>query len=182
MSNRTWQPARSQAPLSTVDRRVQLSMRQFTMRCNLTVRPEDLWGELSIDTVNYELFPWIRMSAPRVWRNVKLMDWNNNGPLFSSWVLLLGVLPIDRHAFGSLDLSQSLRFVETSSSWINRIWRHERILKATPNGCEVTDKVSFSPRIPIASALLERIYLLVFAHRHSRLKEWNALATGQTSD
>jgi hypothetical protein len=26
-------------------------------------------------TVNFELGPWIRMSAPRAWRDVKLRDW-----------------------------------------------------------------------------------------------------------
>jgi ligand-binding SRPBCC domain-containing protein len=129
-----------------------------------------LWSEQSIATVNYELGPWIQMSAPAKWQSLALKDWCGNGPLFKSWVLLLGIIPLDHHAFGSLDLSQDMRFVETSSSWVNCVWQHERVVKAVPGGCEVIDKISFAPRLSFVSAMLKLIYVLVFRHRHAKLR------------
>lgn len=110
------------------------------------------------------------MTTPAAWQGVKLKDWRSDGPLFASWILLLGVVPLDRHAFGSLDLGQPMRFVEMSSSWVNRVWRHERAVTAIPGGCEVVDIVSFTPRLPLVASLLRPIYALVFRNRHARLR------------
>lgn len=153
-------------------------MRHLVVKSKLAIGPEKFWGEQSIATVNFELGPWIQMSAPAAWRSLKLKDWNGNGQLFKSWVLLLGILPLDRHAFGKLDLSQKMRFIEHSSSWINRIWQHERAVKAVAGGCEITDKISFAPRLPLLSPVLKAIYILVFRHRHSKLRALYAAAGG----
>jgi len=153
-------------------------MRYLVVSSKLSVHPEKFWGEQSMATVNYELGPWIRMSAPTAWQGLKLKDWSGNGQLFKSWVLLLGFLPLDRHAFGSLDLSQNMRFVETSSSWVNRVWQHERVVKAVPGGCQVVDTVRFAPRLPLMSPFLKAIYILVFRHRHSQLRALHAAAGG----
>jgi hypothetical protein len=152
------------------------SMHHVVVSSKLNVQPQEFWGEQSLATVNYELGPWIQMSVPAAWHGLQLKDWSSEGPLFKSWVLLFGLVPLDRHAFGSLDLSQSMRFVETSSSWVNRVWRHERVVTAVAGGCEVMDKVSFAPRLPFVSALLKPIYALVFGHRHSRLRARHAAA------
>lgn len=129
-------------------------------------------------TVNHELGPWLRMSFPQAWRSVKLKDWDGRGPFFKSWVLLLGLVPIDRHAFGALDLSHRMRFVETSSSWLNRLWRHERVVSPVPGGCEVRDQISFEPRLPGVSAWVKPIYGLVLRHRHARLRARHAAPGG----
>jgi hypothetical protein len=151
-------------------------MRQVVVSSKLRVRPDELWGEQSIATVNHELGPWIQMSAPAAWHSLKLKDWTGDGPFFKSWILLLGLIPLDRHAFGSLDLSQRMRFVETSSSWVNRVWQHERVVKEIPAGCEVIDMVSFTPRLPFVSVMLHPIYTLVFNHRHTKLRARHAVA------
>ncbi|MEK8029814.1 hypothetical protein AACH06_03180 [Ideonella sp. DXS29W] len=145
-------------------------MHELVVQSRIAVHPEALWNEQSIATVNFELGPWIWMSAPATWQGVKLKDWDGQRRLFTSWVLLLRILPLDRHAFGTLDLSQPLSFVEHSSSWMNHRWRHERHARAVPGGCEVTDRVSFTPRIPLLAPLLKAIYLAVFRHRHARLR------------
>ncbi len=123
-----------------------------------------------MDTVNYELGPWIRMSAPDAWRRLKLEDWSGIHSLFESWILLFGVVPIDRHAFGTLDLGPERKFVETSTSWINRHWRHERVVAPAAGGCEIVDSIDFAPRLRALSAVLEPVYRLVFRHRHARLR------------
>lgn len=151
-------------------------MSHIVVSSKLNVPPKEFWGAQSLATVNYELGPWIHMTTPAAWRGVKLKDWQGDGPLFKSWVLLLGVVPLDRHAFGSLDISQSMRFVELSSSWVNQVWRHERVVTKVPGGCEVVDRVSFTPRLPFVAGLLHPIYVLVFRHRHARLRARHGVA------
>ncbi len=136
----------------------------------LGVPAERFWAEQSMATVNFELGPWIRMSCPQQWRGLQLKDWNGHAPLFKSWVLLLGLLPIDRHCFGTLALGPNMCFVESSSSWLMRTWRHERIVTDAGAGCEVVDHISFEPRFTWLSAWVKSIYALVFRHRHARLR------------
>lgn len=144
-------------------------MQKLVVRSKVRVQPEKFWSEQSIATINYELGPWIQLSAPAAWQNVKLKEWGGKSPLFDSWVLFMGLVPLDHHTFGSFDTSQKLRFIENSSSWLNRIWQHERVVKPAPDGCEIVDTVNFSPRLGLMSPFLVKIYTLIFRHRHSRL-------------
>ena len=66
-------------------------------------------------------------------------------------MLLLGLLPVDRHVFGSFAFAPETGFVEVSSSWVNRLWSHERTLAATESGCVVRDPVAFAPRRGLVS-------------------------------
>lgn len=145
-------------------------MRQLVLSSRLAVQAGPFWDEQSLLTVNQELGPWLRMTVPAPWRDLRLKDWRDGGRLFGSWVLLLGVVPLDRHAFGSLELGQDMRFVERSSSGFARVWRHERVVRSVPGGCEVTDTVGFVPRLACLAPLLKAIYILVFRHRHARLR------------
>lgn len=145
-------------------------MTALTFSSRIAVSPQDFWAGQSLDTVNYELGPWIRMTAPKAWRSVRLATWTTNQqPLFSSWVLLLGVLPVDRHAFGSFTFAPESGFVEVSSSWVNRLWRHERTVVAQGTGSVVRDSLTFAPRFAVAAPILRVIYGMVFRHRHRRL-------------
>lgn len=157
-----------------------VGMRHLTVSSRLGVAPERFWDNQSIATVNAELGPWIRMSAPAAWRDLRLKDWgpsgDRKGRLFRSWVLLLGIFPLDRHAFGTLDLGDGLRFVERSSSWFARTWRHERSARAVPGGCEVVDRVGFDARLRWLSPVLAFTYTAVFRHRHARLRTMHPVA------
>lgn len=145
-------------------------MQCFLVSSRLSVQPDKFWGEQSIATVNVELSPWIYMSAPAAWQSLRLKEWDGSGQLFRSWVLLFGLIPVDCHTFGTIDLSQHMKFVERSSSLFNNIWQHERIAKTVPGGGEVIDKVSFTPRVRWLSPVLRTIYVLVFQHRHAKLR------------
>ena len=145
-------------------------MTTFTLSSGLGIPPADFWADQSLASVNYELGPCIHMTAPASWQTVRLADWQGGDALFRSWVLLLGVLPVDRHAFGSFAFTPETGFVEVSSSWVNRLWRHERAVEATEGGCVVRDTVAFAPRLRLVSPILAFIYTLVFRHRHHRLK------------
>lgn len=144
-------------------------MTALTFSSTLSISPTDFWAQQSLATVNYELGPWIHMTAPKAWQAVRLADWKGGDVLFASWVLFLGVLPVDRHRFGSFRFQPESGFVEQSSSWTNRQWQHVRTVQAHGVGCTVQDSITFQPRIGILSFLLRPIYSRVFRHRHARL-------------
>ena len=52
-----------------------------------------------------------------------------------------------------------------------RVWEHERLLEPAGEGCRVTDRVRFVPRIGIAAPLQRAIVAAVFRHRHRRLRK-----------
>jgi hypothetical protein len=122
--------------------------------------------------VNYELFPIVRMTHPpaaTLERDIEL-----GVVLFPSWLLLLGVLPFDRHMLRLRSFTPGRGFDEDSWSWWQRRWQHRRTLEPvhTTDGserCRVTDEVEFEPRLG-AARLLRPIFFRVFVHRHARLR------------
>jgi hypothetical protein len=47
-------------------------MSSFVLSSKLAVSPEAFWTDQSLATVNYELEPWIHMTAPKKWRAMRL--------------------------------------------------------------------------------------------------------------
>lgn len=118
--------------------------------------------------VNDELHPFIRMTSPRAQDTLPAEV--DGSVIFKSWLLLFGVVPLDRHALALTSVHEGVGFVEESSSWLQRRWRHERTLTSTePGGCTIKDRLVFEPRLrlfrPVVSAVVEQL----FAHRHRRL-------------
>ena len=64
--------------------------------------------------VNYELHPFIRMTTRERGPLPAEVDGN---VIFKSWLLLFGVVPLDRHALALAGVHQGVGFVEESSSW-----------------------------------------------------------------
>ncbi len=128
-----------------------------------------MWNSISTMTgVNDELHPFIRMTSPRTQHTLPTEV--DGSVIFESWLLLFGVVPLDRHALALASVHEGVGFVEESSSWLQRRWRHERTLTATePGGCTIEDRVVIEPRLgsfrPVMSSLVEKL----FAHRHRRL-------------
>ncbi len=155
-------------------------MGAFQIQSHLAVEPGEFWLQCSIESVNWELSPIVKMTAPLAWRNRPIRDWPVGTPLFSSWVLLFGTLPIDRHAFALRAPTGACRFDEASSSWVNREWNHCREIRPVPtlpdsnrpesHGCLVVDRVAFVSRIPFVGALMTPLYKFVFWRRHRRLR------------
>ena len=122
--------------------------------------------------VNAELAPWLRMTAPPEAANLRIEDAPVGQPLFTSWVLLAGVLPVDRHAFKFAEVERGRGFVEQSTSWTERRWEHRRHVELCgEHGCTVTDRLTFTPRVSVSGPLLSRVVGAVFAHRHRVLRE-----------
>ena len=110
-------------------------------------------------------------ACTREWRDRRISDWEVGRELFRSWILFFGILPVDRHAFRLRAIGPGLEFHETSSSWMNREWNHDREIRANESGCTVIDRVSFATRLPLLAPLAGLIYRLIFLNRHRRLRK-----------
>ena len=119
--------------------------------------------------VNRELGPWVRMTVPDAWEGRAISEWPVGEELFVSWILLLGVLPIDRHVFGMTELRPGRGFDEQSRSLVNRYWKHTRDVVPINGGCRITDEIEFECRLPLLGYLLRPVYAGVFWWRHRRL-------------
>lgn len=141
------------------------------IQSELNSGPTRLAAELlSLNGVNYELMPLVKMTAPRAWRQRPVPEWPASDYLFSSVILLFGIIPVDLHRFGLLNTDKQ-GFSEVSTSLVMQTWRHERIIEKTGGGARVTDRVEFQPRLALLAAVLRPIYRRVFEHRHRRLRQ-----------
>jgi ligand-binding SRPBCC domain-containing protein len=137
----------------------------------LAVDREQLWTVIStMQGVNAELAPWLRMSVPVEVRGKSLADIRLGEVAFESWLLALGLLPFDRHRLCLIELERGRGFVERSSSWLQRIWQHERTLETIAGGTEIRDRVTFEPRIGLLAPVVQMVVARLFRHRHARLR------------
>lgn len=146
-------------------------MPMFTVDSELAVAPQTLWNACTLANVNWELSPLVRMTAPVEWRRSSIADWPVDRPLFVSWILLGGIVPIDRHSFRLVPSTAEFGFCERSSSWFNRTWQHERTIVPVPGGCKLSDRVAVEGRVPWLTAALVPVYRMVFRHRHRKLRK-----------
>jgi ligand-binding SRPBCC domain-containing protein len=131
----------------------------------LAAPPATVWARVStMAGVNAELRPLVRMTAPpgaRIERG------------FTSTILLLGVLPFDRHHVHLDRFDPPHGFAERSRTLVHREWRHERTLRDDgAGGTLLTDRVAYAARVPVPRAAIA----LVFAWRHRQLRR--AFGTG----
>jgi len=118
-----------------------------------------------MDGVNAELAP-VHMSHPAgatIAPGVPL-----GRPLFRSVVTLWGLVPLDVHELGLVDVRPDEGFHESSRSVLERRWIHRRTLADAPDGVEITDELEFEPRI--LGFLVARIVAGTFERRHACLR------------
>lgn len=115
------------------------------------------------------MHPVLKMTFPKGKASILDFQVVPGKPLFRSWILLFGVLPIDRSDLTMLEVEQG-RFVEQSPMVSMRQWRHERVIIPTNDneGALVIDTLEFSPRFaaPLVGLFVKRF----FEHRHSVLR------------
>lgn len=120
--------------------------------------------------VNAELMPYCRMVPPRRLAGRSLESYRP-GERASCWLLLGGVLPFDRHRLGLESVAPGEGFVEESTTWLQRRWRHERSLAADGRATIVVDQVTVIPRVAAAVPFTRWVLARVFGHRHRRLRD-----------
>lgn len=126
----------------------------------------------SMDGVNQELAPFMRMTAPAAYRARSIFEATPGPPLFRSWLLAFGVLPVDFDHLAFEDIDPSSGFQEASTMLTMRSWRHERRVTAVDaRRSRLVDRLEFVPRIPGSGPLLRAISLRLFRHRHARLAQ-----------
>ena len=136
----------------------------------LAAPADDVWREVStMQGVNYELMPLMRMSVPAHVAGMSLANAPVGERAFHSWLLLFGVLPIDRHAL-TFERLYDNGFDERSSSWMQRTWIHRRRVEAVAGGTRVTDELDFEPRFWRHELVLRPVIRALFKHRHRRLR------------
>lgn len=120
--------------------------------------------------VNEELAPWVSMSYPEDVNGRQLTPGDAGHPLFTSTLRALRLLPYDRHALHLTRVVPEGGFLEESTSWTMRVWRHERTLSPEAGGTRLTDRLTFEPRLPGVGPVAERLVKAVFRHRHEVLR------------
>lgn len=143
---------------------------KFELSSKLEVSPEEIHRILTMRGVNAELSPLIRMTVPPEWSKRAVIEWPTGRVLFSSWLLLFGAIPVDRHTFFLKSTDPQRGFVEESSSLTNKLWCHRRDIDQCGATCRVTDTVEFKCRLPLLEYVLAPVYRFVFSHRHKVLR------------
>jgi ligand-binding SRPBCC domain-containing protein len=147
----------------------------FEITSTLRAPAEEVWRFVSrLEGVNHELWPLAQMTSPREARGLDIGAAPLGAPLFRSWVLFLGVLPVDYDdlMIARVDdgASGSFGFLETSTMLTQRTWRHERVIERDGVGCSVSDRLAFAPRVPALGVAFEAMFRLAFHNRHRRLR------------
>ncbi|HQF96693.1 MAG TPA: hypothetical protein PLS46_21180 [Microthrixaceae bacterium] len=155
----------------------------ITQRSVLLAAPAaEVWAVAATPAgVGDELMPLVRMTFPASVAGLTSEDITMGRTVCHCWLLAGGVVPFDRHALAFESISDdpdgySFGFVEESTSWMQRRWRHERtVTPLSATTCRVTDRLTVVPRLAGARHVVRRLVPLVFEHRHRRLvARWGA--------
>lgn len=140
------------------------------------VAAERMWARATAPAgINDELRPLLRMTVPHRLKGLTVGDVPLGEPLGRSWILLLGLIPVEYDDLCLIERDPGRRFLERSSTLTLRTWQHERIVAPIDSGsCRVTDRLGFELRGPLAAlpgstGITQAIVGALFRHRHRRL-------------
>jgi ligand-binding SRPBCC domain-containing protein len=143
-------------------------------RSELEAQQARVWDHVTtVRGINDELRPWLRMTATRDLRANGIAAVRIGERICRSWVLLLGVLPIDYDDITLERLDPPRGFLERSTMLSQRAWEHERTLEHSGGDggrCVITDRIRYEPRVAVPDTILRAIYAAIFRHRHRRLR------------
>lgn len=142
---------------------------QLSFHSDLNASSEELWNWItSIEGIGQELRPLLKMTAPTGIRRLQDIEAAPGEPLFHSWLLLFGFLPIDRSELTLQQLEPGCGFLEQSPMLSMRLWRHQRTLTPHNGRIRLTDTLTFEPRLP---AFVAKWFVrTLFEHRHAVLR------------
>lgn len=143
----------------------------FEIASDLTTAAEIVWQHaVSLEGVNRELMPLVRMTVPRGLAGATLEHVPLGRRLGKSWLLLFGLVPVDYDELIIVERDPGRRFFEQSAMMTQSRWWHERIVEPLPGGCRITDRLRWQGRARPFGALFRAAVPLLFRHRHRRLR------------
>lgn len=156
-------------------------MAQTTIRRSslLPASPEAVWAALKRpQTFAHVVWPLFSMPALKRYGD----DLARPGLEGSGWVLLLGVLPIERRTIRIVAVDEQARRMETAErAGIIRSWRHVLAVSPDGAGARYTDEVTFDAG-PLTAAL-RPVIGAIFRYRHRRWRrdcaQLTAIRNGQ---
>ena len=147
-----------------------MAFHEFQVSSVVRASPERVWERVStMEGVNHELRPLARMTYPKDRARLEARMAQPGKRLFRSWILLLGVIPVDYDDLTLVRVEPGRGFLEVSPLLSQRRWIHQRTLEPVGPLCRVTDRVRFEPRLPVGGRVFLALFRLVFRHRHRRL-------------
>jgi ligand-binding SRPBCC domain-containing protein len=147
------------------------SSSQIVVSSQLDAPPERVWARIiTPEGINDEMRPYLRMTLPQGVDQLDPESVELGEPIGRSWILLFGLLPFDYDDVTLERLEPGRGFLERSQMLSQRVWEHERTLKATVGGCVVTDRLRWQPRLGLPARPLRPVIRWFFRHRHKRLR------------
>ena len=144
---------------------------QVEMRSRLDASRERVWERVTtLEGISDELMPIMRMTAPADVDALRPEDIVPGQRLFRSWVLLFGLIPFDYDDITIERIEPGHGFHERSKMLSQRVWEHQRWLEPDGDGCLVTDRLRFEPRLGLPGRWVEPLIRAIFRHRHRRLR------------
>lgn len=143
----------------------------ISLRFESTLRadPERVWRWITdVRCLRDEMRPLLWMSIPRGIRNLEDVAIVPGEPMFTSWLWLLGILPLGTSRLTLKELRAGEGFIEESPMTGMRLWRHERRLEPCAQGTRVIDQLTVEPLF--GSPLVKTFLRLFFAGRHRALR------------
>lgn len=135
----------------------------------LQAEPAEVWdGISSIEGVNLEMKPWLRMAAPAG---------ADLGTTASGETLSLGLkgpagLPLGNYPLGLIRLTEGEGFLEQTRMLPFFLWQHERRIAPGPGGGTViTDSLGWKWRAELLDRVVAAGVRRFFRHRHRNLHE-----------
>ena len=145
-------------------------MRSFEISSDLLASAPEVWAHAVTPAgVNDEMFPLARMTFPHSMGSI-VAGFSPGRRIFRSWILLACVLPLEYDDVAFAEVEEGRRFLERSVLLSQKVWEHERTVEPRLDGCRVTDRIAFEPRVRVLGGVYERVFRLFFAHRHRRLR------------
>jgi hypothetical protein len=144
---------------------------EITVSSRLDAAPAAVWDRvMTPEGINDEMRPYLRMTLPRGIERLDPESVKIGTTIGRSWILLFGLLPFDYDDVCLVRLEPGRGFLERSRMLSQRSWEHERTLEPAGDGCLISDRVSWQPRIPVTGRPLRPLIAWFFRHRHRRLR------------
>ncbi len=155
------------------EQRVDARRSGICIASRLDAPPHAVWERIATEAgINDEMRPIMRMRFPGAMRRgIDPETVELGAPLGRCWLLLLGLVPFEYDELTLVRIEPGRGFHERSRMLSQRLWEHERTLEpAGPEGCLITDRVAWVPRLGLPGAPLRPLIRSFFEHRHRRLR------------